>query len=251
MAESGRDRRVHERFGVDGHGITCTVQRETRADLLNISPGGASIRIGRPLAEGTEYAIRFAAGSHAMTILGTVAWSECVGIDQTGDSKRPVYACGIRFNRVLSGLSEGLLSFIQAHATEGSEDPCFMPSSGLTARVVQDPASAVAARPPKPEVDVRVRRIGMRGMLVESDSAMRTGSRFSMELALPSPYASGAETAGGRAPLELIGLIAACEPIAGHEGLYEVLVEYITMPPEDARRLEAFVQSLGSGNQTR
>jgi len=90
--------RQHERLNVDSTEISGDIMFANEVNILNISPGGISLKADKRLNIGKEYTIRIKFKDSSVSVKGKVVWSL---LSQSKDDSNgnfiPIYTAGIQF----------------------------------------------------------------------------------------------------------------------------------------------------------
>lgn len=219
-----QDKRQHKRVTVEG--VYGSVLFASKAEITNISLGGAAIQVDVNLKIGREYNIRLEGKNKHIEIKGIAVWS-VLSQSQKGahGDVIPIYHAGIEFTDVLTNKTAELVDFIENHKSKGTEDRL----RGLRFKIHM---------PEKAIVDYsfayRVKLISLGGMLIETMQIFKPEDRFPMEIALNK---------GG--VIRFIGRVASCIEIANkHPIHYDIGVEFKDISDEDKMRLDEFILSI-------
>ena len=219
-----QDKRRHHRTAVEG--VYGNVFSASKAEIINMSLGGAAIQVDTNLKIGKEYNIRLEGKNKHIEIKGIAVWS-VLSESQKGPHGDviPIYHAGIEFTDVLTNRTAELIDFIETHKVKGTEDRL----RGLRFKVHM---------PEKATVDYsfgyRVKLISLSGMLIETMQIFKPEDRFSMEIALK-----------GGSVIRFVGRVASCIEIAEkHPIHYDIGVEFIEMPDEDKMKLDELIRSV-------
>ena len=105
------DKRRFPRFAVDA--VQGKMGLRSQVQLLDLSLGGAAIRVKRKLSVGAEYALKFDLGKGFITIKAIVLWS-VMSPNESGEGV-PEYSAGLQFTDVLTGKLQALFNYIDEH----------------------------------------------------------------------------------------------------------------------------------------
>lgn len=219
-----QDKRQYKRVTVEG--VYGSVLFASKAEITNISLGGAAIQVDVNLKIGREYNIRLEGKNNHIEIKGITVWS-VLSESQKGPHGDviPIYHAGIEFTDVLTDKTAKLVDFIENHKIKGTEDRL----KGLRFKIYI---------PEKATVDYsfgyRVKLVSFSGMLIETMQIFKPEDRFPMEIALNSGSV-----------IRFVGRVASCIEIADkHPAHYDIGVEFIEMSDEDKLRLDEFIRSV-------
>jgi hypothetical protein len=143
----------------------------------------------------------------------------------------PQYEVGIQFENILTDPGRDLLGFIEESAKEESRP---VRVRGTRVRILTGSKTLLDMYK-----NCTIKRIGMGGLLMETDQHIEKGKAFDMELLLSE----------GEDPLKIRARVAYCEGISGHTPVvYDTGVEFLQIPKEDMGRLSAFIATLSENN---
>jgi hypothetical protein len=225
MDESGPNKRRHPRFTVEGvHGRMVFA---SQVDILNLSLGGVAIKADRRLNIGGEYTLKLELAGEAIDIKGLVVWSVMSGLRKSGKDTVPEYSAGLRFKDIFTERLLRLMAFIDHHKVFEEHRV-----GGMRFRI-DAPGKALLDSPEH----YRVKLISRSGMLIETTHPLELDGVYPMEISPP-----GAE------PIRFEGRVASAMNMPD-EGHVELGIEFLTLPPEDDLRLQAFIESLAKSDE--
>jgi len=221
------EKRRHKRFIVEGMEINGKMMFATVVSVLNISISGMSVKADRRLEIGKEYTIKLEEKNKVLSVKGLVVWSSLIGSREGYDGESvPVYAAGMKFSDVLSERVNEIIAYIERHVRNDETR-----LSGLRFTITK-PSRAVLQFPSH----YSVKKMGAGGMLIESNQALDTEERFSMELSIPEEEV-----------IKFTGRVASCLPvnIKGIEH-FDIGIEFVDMDETGKEKLHAFITMLNS-----
>ncbi len=225
------EKRRHRRIVVQG--IHGNLLFTSKIEIINISIGGAAIRVNRSLTIGKEYLIKLENKEKNVELKSIVIWSVLRGSQKGhhGDVV-PVYHAGVKFSNIFNGKSAALIDFIEEHRIVESEDRL----KGLRFKIHPEKDTVLYC-----DSGYKVKLISLSGMLIETEQPFNPDEKFQMEIFL----------AGGK-EAKLTGKIVTCIEAAGgaHRG-FDIGVEFLEMHEKDRANLESFIRSIsGAGKNS-
>jgi hypothetical protein len=218
-----QDNRRHPRFEVQDVRGTFLCDLEVR--LLNLSLAGMAVATSTALTVGKRYSFNLTKGERVIRVTGTVAW--CVlrtTRPRPGEDVVPVYHAGVHFEDVLTERAQALRDLID-------DSGVFEVSTRVFGRFRLDTGCQVTI---DSQVQFRVRKISLGGMLVETALAAELNSVFPLELALPT----GSLVADGRVAFVEFGT-------SGARNAPNLLgIEFRDTSAEDLTPLRSFLSTL-------
>ncbi len=224
-----KDNRKHKRVKSKGKDIQCRVQFATEVRLLNISSTGASIKLNKQLNMGQAYSINIKRGKNSISKKGTVVWEKLTASEknEVGDLV-PVYKAGIKFNNIMTEKGGELIKFISENLVPSELQSRL---SGLRVDISGAPNDTLINN----HKHFSVLKISLGGMLLQTDSQMKPGDSYWMEL----------NFAERKRPLKYLGKVVSSSEAPGEEkGLYETGMEIIRISDEDRAMLNDIIGSL-------
>ncbi|TAL24466.1 MAG: PilZ domain-containing protein [Nitrospirae bacterium] len=220
------EKRRHKRVTVEG--VYGNVVFASKAEIINISLGGAAIQVDTNLKIGKEYNIRLEGKDKHVEIKGITVWSVL------SESKKgphgdviPIYHTGIKFINALTDKSAELVDFIESHKIKGTEDRL----RGIRFKVQTNEKAIVDY-----SFGYRVKFISLSGMFIETLQIFKPEDRLPMEIALKNGSI-----------IRFVGRVVSCTEIADkHPIHYNIGVEFVEMSDEDKLKLEEFVRSVSN-----
>jgi c-di-GMP-binding flagellar brake protein YcgR len=222
------ERRKHHRFIVEGMDIFARTIFNAAAEIIDISPTGASIRIPRRLNMGGVYALKFGHMGNYFTIKGAVIWEKLTGSKEfAGGEVMPIYTAGVEFQEIPPDKSQQLRALIAEKMKEIRERRI----GGIRVRVAGDNHAVLSCLE-----TCAVKDISLGGMRIETWNEILTGTAFRLELVLRENESS----------LFCKGKVAFChkKPQGTKTDRYTVGIEFIEMSAPDGERLRRFADSL-------
>ncbi len=235
-----RERRQHKRFRVDVVEINGKMMLADEVKILDISIGGVSLTADRRLNMGGEYAIKLEDKGKVLTVKGTVVWSVLSGNKKGPDGEIiPVYTAGMKFVDVSDKKINEIADFIENRKQETVKQAELYKISGFrhSVRVHIDAPERASLNSPE---NYRVKILSLGGMLIESEYALETESRLSMEITLPASES-----------IKFLGRIASCRLVTGEETKhFDIGIEFADMSAEDRKRFSEFVFLLSDADSS-
>jgi c-di-GMP-binding flagellar brake protein YcgR len=211
-----------------------------RADLIDISLGGAGVRAAVPLSSTGTYRLRLrgsasASGKQSIERLGRLVWRHTEGTSPSARLSAP-FRCGLSFDGPTGGGNGDLFEFIRDHGNE---------------RVTQSSAASSAAPGPErtatryrlgalslvtleTEIPYRVLTISLSGMLIGSAVPLRAEAKIFVVLELP------------KAEIRTAARVVSTELVDGYISECHVGLEFVGMQDDDRRLLEDYLRPLKS-----
>lgn len=239
------DKRRHERIPVTG--VYGNLFWTFEVEILNLSIGGAAIKLDRKLKNGKECYIKFEDKGRHLELRCNVIW--CMPDESAGSStgnKLPVYYAGLRFNDVFTTKIDTLTGIIKSYVY-----------SDRTARLrgVRVMVDSVRKAEFLDPFGFKLKLISPVGMLVETTKKMDTEERFPAELFLKeiTPFRLHLEEMEeeglpiemfleGGSPIRLFGRVVSCVKTRNSDaGTYDIGIEFLEMYAEDWAKLQAFI----------
>lgn len=217
------NKRRHARFLVEG--VQGRMVFASQVDILNLSMGGVAIKADRRLNIGGEYTLKLELAGEAVEIKGVVVWSVMSGAHKAGDADTvPEYSAGLRFRDIFTERVLKLMAFIDRHKVFEEHRV-----GGIRFRI-DAPGKALLDSPE----EYRVRLISRSGMLIETHHDLELERVYPMEV---SP--------AGMEPIRFAGRVASAVALGTDTPQRcEFGIEFLSLPPEDDERLQAFIQEL-------
>ncbi len=117
------ENRSHRRYSVDFWDILCTEIENKDVEILDISPGGISLRAKRRLNMGASYSFMMRSKEMVLKLQGDVVWSSLTsGCKGPGGAHMSVYTAGFDFKDISGNLKEEITRFIELHKLELHEN---------------------------------------------------------------------------------------------------------------------------------
>lgn len=219
-----KNRRRHPRFTVEGlHGqLTFT----SVVEVLNLSLGGAALRVDKQLVVGSEYTLKLDVGDQTVEVKVAVAWAVLSGMrgKVTGE-EIPIYSVGMKFTDIFTEKLVRLMEFIDRHKIFEEH------RLGGMRFQIDAPGKAILDLPQS----YRVKLISFSGMLIETERGLEKDKRYPMEVALQDG-----------ASIRFRGRVASNFEVAGPPKRYEIGIEFMEMSDTDEERLQDFLRSLSA-----
>ncbi len=213
--------------------INGTMLFADEVQFRDISAGGISLKVDRPLNIGSEYGLRIKDKAKTISVKGRVVWSVLCESRKTekGDFV-PLYSAGMKFVSIDSETVSELVLFIKGHTKEApEEDPRALGGMRLNVRYSITAGGRAILNYPE---DYKVKKISLGGMLIGSGFEIGVDSGLSLELFLPNGSF-----------ISFTGRVASCLPTnEGGPAHYDIGIEFLDMSEQDRERLRAFIDSL-------
>ena len=229
-----QEKRRYKRFVVEILEINTRLTFARNVRIINISVGGVSLRADKQLNIGSEYTLRIEGKGKALSMKGVVVW--CLLSESLKDPSGnviPLYKAGIKFTDVGKEKSGEISDFIKAHMKDISKqvDVAAMKGTRVHLRfLIEDPDSAI--------LDVReqcrVKKIGLGGMLIESDHPIEVESKYPMEIAIAEDRS-----------IRFTGRVASCVQVKkGDRVRYDIGIEFLDLSERNRGLLHEFIRLL-------
>ncbi len=234
-----KEKRHHKRFTVNVVNIHGKIQF-ANADILNISVGGALFQTNKRLNMGRNYLLRLENSGKVVNVQGTIVYSTLSGTLKHNKELIPVYTSGMQFRNLSDEKMNELADFIQEHVIQYQNKECqsidqlkVKKRSGLRLYV-----RFLIEAPEKATLHIqdayRVKKINLRGMLIDSEHALEPEHRLPMEMTLQKDKV-----------IFFLGRIVTCNLISKKKPKrYEVGTEFINLSNQDKQTLQDFISSL-------
>jgi len=223
------DQRQHKRFELDGLELKCNMFFKSDVTLVNISMGGAAIRLTRRLSMGRPYTLSLRGPTETIQVRGTVMWEKLVGshAEENGDVV-PEYELGIAFDDVFTSSGSALLGMLDKWAATLD--------APLRTRGVRLSVSSTRTRLDFHE-DYSIQAISMGGMHVMTHAHMPENQFAPMEVTLPDQERA----------VHVMGRIVSSQQASapGEESLWRTGIEFVQIEEEDRAMLERFIRRYG------
>ena len=217
------ERRTHERFLTKD--IRGGMILASRVDILNLSLSGASIECDRRLNLGSKYAFKFKDPKRAITIEGTVVWSILGRSAKTECGENvPLYRAGVQFSDVLTDKARTLIDLIDSHKK--------IDESRLSGRFGIKPAIDAFLDYP---FDFRTRKIGLDGLVIESEHELSEGKEFPMQMGI------------GEKTFRFIGKVVSCSSVADSSPVsYLLKIDFVGITDDNREILKEVIESVSA-----
>jgi c-di-GMP-binding flagellar brake protein YcgR len=226
------DRRKYPRYSTHGREIKCKMMYTAEASLINISVGGAYLSVDKRIRIGNMYTLHIGANDRFVTLKGVVVREVLSGLRRNAKGEMvPHYEVGIQFEDVLTDPGRDLISFIE-ESTQTERQRIRI--RGTRVRIMNGSRTVLDLHK-----NYIIKKIGMGGMLMETDQVIQTNHAFEMELHLDEADAA----------LQCHARIAYSEPVPGSSPpTYDTGVEFLQMSDGDTKRLHAFISTLAESD---
>jgi len=234
-----KERRRYKRFIVDILDINSSMIFAKNVKIHDISLGGVALRVDKRLNIGSEYGMKIEGKGKVLSLKGIVIWSflsESL-IDTYGNAI-PVYRAGLQFTNVTNDMKSEIESFIDDHKKDLGKQVDISSIRGTRLHLrfkIEAPEKAILSF----HESYKVKKIGLGGMLVESDHALETEHKFPMEIAFTEDKA-----------IKFLGRVASCYEVKNRDThRYHVGVEYLDISERNKVVLHEFVRLLDNMDQ--
>jgi hypothetical protein len=228
------EKRRYKRFVVDILEINTRLTFARNVKIMNISVGGVSLRVDKQLNIGSAYTLSIEGKGKALSVKGAVVW--CLLSESLKDPSGnvvPLYKAGMKFTDVGKEKSGEIADFIKAHMKDISQqvDVADMKGTRVHLRfLIEDPDRAI--------LDVReqcrVKKIGLGGMLIESDHPIGIESKYPMEIIIAEDKS-----------IRFTGRVASCMPVKKEDrGRYDIGIEFLDLSERNKGLLYEFIRLL-------
>jgi len=225
------ERRRCKRFVTEGMGIQCKMQFHINAELLNISPTGASLTTDRRLNIGDEYTICVECGDNSILLRGVIVWEKITGsrINERGEII-PIYEMGLKFDNTITEKGLEIIDFIEKNLIP-QRFKARLRGVRVDVADFKDKRTCITDY----HKSYHVLKISERGMLIEADEQLNIGERYDMELNLIDREGS----------IRFTGRIASViETNKKGQLSYEIGIEIVDINEDDIKRLKEFIRYL-------
>jgi hypothetical protein len=165
------DKRVARRYRIEG--LEGRIPLVTFVEIVNVSLGGAALKVDRRLNLGSECVLRLQQGDDAVSVKGHVVWSALTGFRGHGGDSSPEYSVGMCFTDMVGPNAAALLGLIDQNRTFKQQTLC-----GSVEVVARGRAMLDKPRP------FQVKLISSAGMLIEMNIELDVGDRYVMVVRL-------------------------------------------------------------------
>jgi hypothetical protein len=183
------ENRSHRRYNVDFWDILCAEIEDKDVEILDISPGGISLRAKRRLNMGASYSLMMRSKKMIMKLQGDVVWSSLTsGCKGPEGAHMSVYTAGFDFKDVSGDLKEEITRFVELHKLElqGNNDKPETVSQKKDKRLYP----RVSIKPPELAVivdhaeNLLVKKLSYRGALLISKKPRKIDAVIPMIMSL-------------------------------------------------------------------
>ena len=195
--------------------------------VIDVSNGGIFVKADRRFEIGREYSVKLEYEDKVLSLHGIVAWS---ALSERGEGSFgrtvPIYKAGIRFADISMEKLNELIAHMGSAMPDGHE-------SEQVNRTVTPGVQRVAPKKTvlKPRERYRLKKISLRGLLIESERELAIEATLPMELSLL-----------GKRSIGLLGRVAYClKGEAEGASLYHIGIDFIDMSERDREKLRGFL----------
>lgn len=229
-----QEKRRYKRFVVEILEINTRLTFARNVKIINISIGGVSLRADKQLNIGSEYTLRIDGKGKTLSLKGVVVWCQLSeSLKDPSGNVIPLYRAGIKFTDAGKEKSNEIAGFIKAHMKDISKqvDVADMKGTRVHLRfLIEDPDSAI--------LDVReqcrAKKIGLGGMLIESDHPIESESKYPMEIVIAEDRS-----------IRFTGRVASCVPVKkGDRVRYDIGIEFLDLSERNRGLLHEFIRLL-------
>jgi hypothetical protein len=228
-----KDKRRFNRFAVDVFEINGAILFTNKVEILDITIGGVSLKTDRRLHTGNEYTLTLWDKNKVIALKGTVVWSSATDVGPGTDREASLkHTAGLNFARMTSEKKTKLINFINAYRHDLTQPFDLYDLSGLRLHIrvkIQTPLRASLNYPES----YKVKKISLRGALVEGRQAIDVEARLPMEITLPEDSV-----------ITFTGRIVSCIMIDEYPNFYDIGIEFIDISDSDHKRLKEFLSVL-------
>jgi Tfp pilus assembly protein PilZ len=226
-----QDKRRNKRYRVDHHEIDGKMTRADKVEVLDISSGGVGIKADSRLNIGKEYLITLGEKGNTACVKGIVVRAALTGSEVRSEGEQAlIYTVGIMFKEDQAEKIACILRSFQ-------EPEQAVPPTASDRRLgIRFRITASREQTLSYPAQFRVKVIGLGGMLIQSDAALKIDSRIPMELSLDADRT-----------ISFTGRVASCAK-AGDRGqdFYEIGVEFLGLPEQDTALIKTFIEYLAA-----
>jgi hypothetical protein len=223
------EQRRYKRYRVDLLEINGKLSLAEKVEIIDISQGGVSLKADRRLNFGKEVSLKLGDRIESIDVKGTVVRSEVSGVKPgPGGENVLVYTVALMFKE---GQAETVAAFIRSLEQIRREQPQTTPEHRITVRFsITSPETGELLFP----VQFKVKVIGLGGMLIVADQALKIDTTVPLSLAL---NAQGA--------INFTGRVASCNMSAEKKpATYEIGLEFTGLTDADRTLIKTFVDYL-------
>lgn len=219
----------HKRFKLDLVELDGKMLLIDDVEIIDISLGGVSLKVGRPLNIGKEYLITIAEKGKRIEVKGIVV--HCTSgetAEQAIGGHLTSHTARIKFKDGQTVTIAGLLNSVQPQKKEAAP---VTPERRLHVRFFCTiPLDTVLSH----SAHFRIKKITPSGMFIQSEQALEINSLIPMNISL-----------NAEDPINLSGRIVSCQMSKDTaRGLYEIEVEFTNLTDKDRKLLKSLVEEM-------
>ncbi|MEW6570374.1 MAG: PilZ domain-containing protein [Nitrospirota bacterium] len=223
-------KRRFPRFSVEGKGVRSKMIFSERAELRNVSIGGACFITSVALRPHKRVLIKIGSERIDEPLKGMSIWTNRNKTVQDSGGERSSYSIGIEFRDVTSNALIQLKDFMRASGVPEEKSLGDHQPSPLRYAIIRNEKAVINY----PET-CRVKKLSLCGMLMETDRELPVEQKYPMALFLPKEDE----------PIKFHGRIASLIPLTDKKRLlYDTGVEFLDLTESDRSRLEGFITTL-------
>ncbi|MEW6585547.1 MAG: PilZ domain-containing protein [Nitrospirota bacterium] len=224
-----RDKRRYKRYSTEGRNVLARMILSEEVDLANISLGGACILSAKSVTPGDNILIGIADENIDRPLKGKVVWEKESAADTADGRKR--HQAGIQFQEVAPYTLIRLKDFMRIAGVPDTKKLSYQyQPSALRFKVYRNRKALM-----KYPATCPVKKIGLGGMLIETDDMYPVDHKYPMALHLPEE----------KAPIRFTGRITS-HVQGGDEraNRYNLGIEFLNLAESDRSRLREFITHL-------
>lgn len=223
------EQRKYKRYRVDLQEINGKLSLSEKVEIIDISQGGVSLKADRRLNFGKEVSLKLGDRIETIDVKGTVVRSEVSGMKPgPGGENVLVYTVALMFKE---GQAETVAAFIRSLEQIKEERPQKTQERRLTVRFsIATPETGELLFP----AQFKVKVIGLGGMLLMADHAMKIDSIVPLSLSLSA-----------QRTINFTGRVASCRMSDEKKpATYEIGLEFTALTDADKALIKTFVDYL-------
>ncbi len=175
-----RNMRKHKRFNLDVIDLSSKVSLISQVDIIDISLGGAALKVDRKLNIGKECLVMLEYKQKRVNAKGTVVRSELIGIEEKADGETiTIYSVGLSFTDESAGKVKDFLSLIDTN--KKTQMPVQADSLHHDVRFSIITSSEKVLNLP---TNFGVQDISQKGIIIHTDLQLKTDSVVLLELSI-------------------------------------------------------------------
>lgn len=238
------EKRRYKRYALDIYDIHGEMLFVKNLKILDISIAGISLKSDKRMNIDREYTLKIIAKDQTLILKGKVVWS-LLSENQEGARGDiiPIYTVGLKFTDVSNERVKEIINFMENHMQEKDRQKNIYELSGLRFFARFQIKSSVETPTLHFYEGCEVKKLGLGGILIESEHPIEIENKMFMELTFPQDKV-----------ITFQGRVASCLLIANTvPQRYDIGVEFLEMSERDRETLVEFINLLdtdkGSSSQ--